>query len=835
VNALTKALARSRGFAATAHEIALSQKAKASAGGLVGFESGDGGGFSDWSANRSNRERYNLFRGWLYSAVNAIAVESAGQPLNIAELMGAVETLPEERAALRREKAAFHRQRMPDQLRVKTADTKFEILQGHPLSLIMEHPNPIQSRWQFVYSFVANLCLTGWGYIVGGKVGDTMEYYSLPTTWVTPIHKDGPFSAFKIQDPNSSQKANAVELTRENVAFAHLPNPSDPRSALAPSQSQIEAIRIDDHIQASQEMFFKNGIFPSVIVTIGKDPHPEVVGGMRPRLTGIQRRQVTSAISRSMSGVANYGNPAIVDGLVESITRLSATQNEMGWEKSEQAIRTRILSAFGVHPFILGEPVAVGGYAQAAIIEERFCKRVNTYLELLSSVLTNFVNPHFGTENLVLWYEPTAPHDPSLKWQNLRYARQNGDLSKNEFRAEMGFPPDENDVGPRSKLLETVGGMTGTVSIMTAMGQGMMSPDAAASLLSLFLEIPLEQAQAITGNGAAVDLGQVAQPQPEEEVVDELDEEIDTLENVVRMLAVEPKELARQIADHLEKDNPSQPRDENGRWIGSGGGGSSGSGGSGGGGGGGGSSGGGGASTATDSMSTHRDANGNWTAERQKMHDGIVQDHLKGKTPVDNPVSYMTGGGPASGKSHAMKQFDMPENTVVIDSDAIKGKLPEYKSMMDAKDPRAAAYVHEESSYLSKRILKEASEQKYNTMLDGTGDSSIDGLRSKTETMRKGGRKVEANYVTVDTEVAVARNLQRAEKTGRYVPESVVRGTHASVSRVVPQALSEGLFDKFTLWDTSSGGKATKVASAEGKKVTVHDEALWKTFLAKGE
>jgi hypothetical protein len=94
-----------------------------------------------------------------------------------------------------------------------------------------------------------------------------------------------------------------------------------------------------------------------------------------------------------MGGVANYGEPAIVDGMIESVTRLSATQNEMGWEKSEDKIRTRILSAFGVHPYILGEPVGVGGYAQVVNIEKRFYKRVNTFLDMLSTVVTNFVGP----------------------------------------------------------------------------------------------------------------------------------------------------------------------------------------------------------------------------------------------------------------------------------------------------------------------------------------------------------------------------------------------------------------------------------------------------------
>jgi hypothetical protein len=65
------------------------------------------------------------------------------------------------------------------------------------------------------------------------------------------------------------------------------------------------------------------------------------------------------------------------------------------------------------------------------------------------------------------------------------------------------------------------------------------------------------------------------------------------------------------------------------------------------------------------------------------------------------------------------------------------------------------------------------------------------------------------------------------------VPEAIVRGTHAAVSRAFPEALKQGLFDRATLWDTTSGSLRL-VVSAAGKQVTIHDPGLWRDFLAKG-
>ena len=223
-----------------------------------------------------------------------------------------------------------------------------------------------------------------------------------------------------------------------------------------------------------------------------------------------------------------------------------------------------------------------------------------------------------------------------------------------------------------------------------------------------------------------------------------------------------------------------------------------------------------------------------FTPERRALHDSIIQRHLAMASPVESPECHMMGGGPASGKSVAQKsgQMSIPDNIVSIDADAIKGLLPEYAEKLKSKDLTAAAHAHEESSYLSKQILKQAVDGSYHSMLDGTGDSGLKSLAKKVQMMRARGAKVIANYVTVDTNTAVARNIERAKKTGRLPPESMLRACHKIVSDVVPKAVEAGLFDEFNLFDTNGNG-ATKVASSKGSQMSVHDQGLWDRFLAK--
>ncbi len=549
MGALTKSLRHSEAVADTAHRNAIQLKAA----GMLDLTDSSMGGLSQWSNTARYTERYALFRGVVYAAINAIAQEAAGQPANISRITGSA----------KKEKSRVGTKHMVNKMlpaaRAKAVDADMEVIKDHEFLDVLEVPNPIQNRYQLTYSFVANLLLTGWGYIVGGQTKqDGFELYSLPTTWIRPDHSKGPFSQFRIVNPKKPDAGHDSELLgRENVAFAHLPNPSDPLAALAPAESQMQAIRVDDHIWTSRERFFSNGVFPSVIVTVGKDPHPGADGGgVRPRLTAPQRRQVNSVIRKTMSGIHNYGNPAIIDGYIESIERLSMTQTEMGWEKSEKMTKQAILTAFCVHPYILGEAVGGFGSDQVKNIEKRFYAKVNIYLDMLGQVMTNFVATADSDDKLVVWWEKKEAVDENQRASNLFKLRSNDDITQDELRGEFGFAPDEDrnqsvlgKSAPQAmKTLELLGAGTITPEQSKATLTAMGLPDDKAEEMSKPPEkkeppaepaIPDEQG-AFPGLPAPAG----GKPPTEEEAAQQAAQ---ALEGAVDYLRLSPKRLAHQI------------------------------------------------------------------------------------------------------------------------------------------------------------------------------------------------------------------------------------------------------------------------------------------------
>ena len=252
------------------------------------------------------------------------------------------------------------------------------------------------------------------------------------------------------------------------------------------------------------------------------------------------------------------------------------------------------------------------------------------------------------------------------------------------------------------------------------------------------------------------------------------------------------------------------------------------------------SSGGGGAEplnpSGKDTLEQHTGSDGKLDPRRAKLHNQIVSEAVDGVSESDDPTLYLMGGGPASGKSSIIRsgQVEHPESHVLANSDDFKPKLPEYnKEIAAGNSSKAAAFVHEESSMVNSKVMSSAAGGNKDTVWDGTGDSSMEKLEAKVNVFKEKGFKVKADYVTVDTDIAVSRSAARAKKTGRNVPPEVIRDTHAQVSSIYPKAVKRGLFDESTLWDTNAGGTPVRIASSKGKKLTVHNKALYDRFLRK--
>ncbi len=361
------------------------------------FASSPGGPTSGKADFAKSKEQLRHFKGWVYASIRPIAQRIAGQEIKVAST-----------GSGRR-------------LGLKSTDN-LDPLDSHPLLDLLADPNNLMVAWSLMYTTVASLELTGrslWW------LPEQKQILPIPTSWIVGFDSEGTsYESFKIRPPGSSE---TIALPRDEVCYFAYPNPGDPWGSTSPLQAVGGAVDADEAITSSQASMFRQGIHPSHVIRVGKDPN-----GMRPRLSKPAQNEIISAIRKRYAGTTRHGEPLILDGLIEDVQRLSNTVLEMDYLNSSQQTKDQILQGFGVSGYILGssEP---GSRAASAVASQHFVDyTVNPKIELISQSMTEWLGPMFG--GIRIWIEPAVSHDAEMKLKWAEALAKHGVLTVHELR-----------------------------------------------------------------------------------------------------------------------------------------------------------------------------------------------------------------------------------------------------------------------------------------------------------------------------------------------------------------------------------------------------------------
>jgi predicted ABC-type ATPase len=164
------------------------------------------------------------------------------------------------------------------------------------------------------------------------------------------------------------------------------------------------------------------------------------------------------------------------------------------------------------------------------------------------------------------------------------------------------------------------------------------------------------------------------------------------------------------------------------------------------------------------------------------MQDMLAPDKLRGALPEigEKPTFMILGGRGGSGKSWFENNLYDPSKFIILDADAIKAQLPEYKGWN-------ANQVHEESSDIVEQMLTTCIRNGLNVVLDCTMKTAASAL-AKVFRMKSAGYRTEAHYMHLPKHEAAKRAINRFKNggttgpgdeppeqfTGRYVPVDVI-------------------------------------------------------------
>jgi len=230
---------------------------------------------------------------------------------------------------------------------------------------------------------------------------------------------------------------------------------------------------------------------------------------------------------------------------------------------------------------------------------------------------------------------------------------------------------------------------------------------------------------------------------------------------------------------------------------------------------------------------------GLWEPRRAAMHDKVIAEMVAGKTaPTDRaPVAHVLGGGTASGKTTMSRAIIGEDpNTLRVDPDEIKLKIPEYEKLKQDDPKMAAARVHEESSYLTKAIMAEAIARGIDLTYDAT--TSGKGSVGMVKTLLGQGYKVHLMFADVPLNIAKERADKRAREStdpmnkGRFVPDAVISESHQRAAQNFFALKEEPGISSSRLFD-NSGQSPKLVYQKDSTGEKVHDQAGYSRYKKK--
>lgn len=235
--------------------------------------------------------------------------------------------------------------------------------------------------------------------------------------------------------------------------------------------------------------------------------------------------------------------------------------------------------------------------------------------------------------------------------------------------------------------------------------------------------------------------------------------------------------------------------------------------------------------TTTYTMFT--DENGNYTEERNKVHDEIIKKLLSQfpKPEGRKPIVVFTGGGSASGKGQLDKDLAQylgvkldvkrkPEETdkdydnrvkrvygkylekYKIDPDSIMTMLPEYKEYIKHDMIGGASVFHQEGSDIAKRLFKMAVESGRDFIYDGTFSSKKALDMAKSVDPDKFDKYLVGKLTDVDIcRVRSGKRFKYGGDTPRIVPDKILVKSNMGFRDIIKKYDMDEIFNE---WKTIS-------------------------------
>lgn len=217
----------------------------------------------------------------------------------------------------------------------------------HPLSMLLAHPNPIQTWRDYTHLRKIYLELAGNSYVLAERErgGQIVALHNLRPDRVRIIPEGMGVRGYIYIPPGKRNESEGIPLLAEDVAHVKYPNPLDELEGygygLPPLLAAARDADTDNAITSFIKILFERGAMPMGMLRFTGSLTPEAAAQMKQRFMD------------KYGSFNKWVEPIVMDEN-GSYERIGMTFQELGFDVLDARNEARILSVFGVPAILIG-------------------------------------------------------------------------------------------------------------------------------------------------------------------------------------------------------------------------------------------------------------------------------------------------------------------------------------------------------------------------------------------------------------------------------------------------------------------------------------------------
>jgi HK97 family phage portal protein len=269
---------------------------------------------------------------------------------------------------------------VPWQTYTKKRNGAWEEIQDHPLTALIEKPNPFMTRKDLIERMTINLYLGGNSYFTKVRAGGTVaELWALPTDAMKVVPHRTKFIDHYLYEAGEIKQ----QIKPNDIIHNMFIDPSNPYVGMSPMQAGAKVIDTDVEAVTWNKVSLQNRAITDGIFSFDQT------------LTRDQWEEARAMVREQHQGMENGRTPWIL-GAGAQWTQMSLSPAEMDFIESRRFTRSEICSIFQVPPPI------VGVYDDATLANIETARKIFwldtiiPYLEDIKSCLNGALAHEFG-------------------------------------------------------------------------------------------------------------------------------------------------------------------------------------------------------------------------------------------------------------------------------------------------------------------------------------------------------------------------------------------------------------------------------------------------------